>query len=93
MADISGLQVAYSAWKLLQEGETADPRLPGLNLNTRQLFFLSAAQVNVLNDFTHRRSGAMNRTSLRLCLIFSWEILCVLHSSQDEYKNFLIPVP
>jgi hypothetical protein len=93
MADISGLQIAYSAWRLLQEGETADPRLPGLNLNTRQLFFLSAAQVNVHDDFTHRRSDAMHRASPRLCLIFAWEMLCKLHSSQDEYRNFLIPVP
>jgi hypothetical protein len=92
MADISGLQIAYSAWRLLQEGETADPRLPGLNLNTRQLFFLNAAQVNVHDDFTHRRSGAMNRTRPRLCLIFSWEIFCMLRSSQDYYTNFLIPV-
>jgi hypothetical protein len=93
MADISGLQIAYSAWRLLQEGESADPLLPGLNLNTRQLFFLSAAQVNVHDDFTHRRSDAMIRTSPWPCPIFAWKMLCRLHSSQDEYTNFLIPVP
>jgi len=75
MADISGLQIAYSAWNLLQEEDAADPRLPGLNLNTRQLFFLSAAQVNVHDDFAHRRSGALNRTFPRLCLLFAWETL------------------
>jgi hypothetical protein len=93
MADISGLQIAYSAWRLLQEGETADPHLPGIKLNTRQLFFLSAAQVNVHDDFTHRRSGATNRTVPRLCLILTWEMLCMFHSSQDDIKIFLFLPP
>jgi hypothetical protein len=47
MADISGLQIAYKTWSLLQEGDTPDPRLPGINLNPRQLFFLNAAQVKL----------------------------------------------
>jgi predicted metalloendopeptidase len=46
MADISGLQIAYKTWSLLQEENDPDPRLPGINLNARQLFFLNAAQVN-----------------------------------------------
>jgi hypothetical protein len=93
MADISGLQIAYSAWRLLLDGETADPRLPGLNLNTRQLFFLSAAQVILHDDFKRRLYCAVNRKNPRLCLIFAWAMFCMLHSSQDEYTNFLIPVP
>ncbi|XP_069672464.1 endothelin-converting enzyme-like 1 [Periplaneta americana] len=44
MADISGLQIAYKAWRQMQEGDSPDPRLPGINLNPRQLFFLNAAQ-------------------------------------------------
>ncbi|PNF32145.1 hypothetical protein B7P43_G02843 [Cryptotermes secundus] len=44
MADISGLQIAYKTWSLLQEEHEPDPRLPGINLNARQLFFLNAAQ-------------------------------------------------
>ncbi|KDR19260.1 Endothelin-converting enzyme-like 1 [Zootermopsis nevadensis] len=44
MADISGLQIAYKTWKLLQEEDTPDPHLPGINLSPRQLFFLNAAQ-------------------------------------------------
>jgi predicted metalloendopeptidase len=55
MADISGLQIAYRAWSSLQEGDAADLRLPGLNLNTRQLFFLNAAQVNVHDELRNRR--------------------------------------
>jgi hypothetical protein len=45
MADISGLQIAYKTWSLLQDEYEPDPRLPGINLNARQLFFLNAAQV------------------------------------------------
>jgi hypothetical protein len=47
MADISGLQIAYKTWSLLQEEHDPDPRLPGINLNARQLFFLNAAQVKI----------------------------------------------
>jgi hypothetical protein len=47
MADISGLQIAYKTWGLLQEEYDPDPRLPGINLNARQLFFLNAAQVKI----------------------------------------------
>ncbi|PSN56045.1 hypothetical protein C0J52_11802 [Blattella germanica] len=49
MADISGLQIAYKAWRNLQEAEPPDARLPGINLNTRQLFFLNAAQTYCSN--------------------------------------------
>jgi predicted metalloendopeptidase len=58
MADISGLQIAYRTWRLLQEGDAPDPRLPGLNLNTRQLFFLNAAQVNVRDESRNRRPAS-----------------------------------
>lgn len=54
MADISGLQIAYKTWRLLQEGDAPDPRLPGLNLNTRQLFFLNAAQVHMRHKLRKR---------------------------------------
>jgi hypothetical protein len=50
MADISGLQIAYKTWSLLQEEYEPDPRLPGINLNARQLFFLNAAQVNQMRE-------------------------------------------
>ena len=94
MADISGLQIAYSAWRLLQEGEAADPRLPGLNLNTRKLFFLSAAQVIEHDDFTHRLSGAKNRTNPRLCLLLLGKCfaLCIAHRTiiQISYSCLLI---
>lgn len=50
MADISGLQIAYKTWRLLQEGDARDARLPGINLSPRQLFFLNAAQVNVSGE-------------------------------------------
>ncbi|XP_068084571.1 neprilysin-1-like [Anabrus simplex] len=46
MADISALQIAYSAWRTLHEemGTAIDPRLPGIKLDARQLFFVNAAQ-------------------------------------------------
>lgn len=84
MADVSGLQIAYKAWRLLQEEETEDPRLPGLNLNTKQLFFLSAAQVNMHDDFTNRSSYAMNGTSPNLigkcctCYVAHWANIQIL---------------
>lgn len=45
MADISGLQMAFQAWKSVTDGK--EPTLPGVNLNAQQLFFLNAAQVCV----------------------------------------------
>jgi hypothetical protein len=50
MADISGLQIAYKTWSLVQEEDDPDPRLPGINLNARQLFFLNAAQVKLCGE-------------------------------------------
>jgi hypothetical protein len=88
MADISGLQIAYNAWRLLQEGDSADPRLPGLKFNTKQLFFLSAAQVNV-HDVTHRLSGAMNRKCTSICLIIVW-VSNIIRSYTDHMVLFAV---
>nr|CAD7409676.1 unnamed protein product [Timema poppensis] len=46
MADISGLNIAYQTWQTLRESSAnpTDPKLPRVNLNPRQMFFLSAAQ-------------------------------------------------
>jgi predicted metalloendopeptidase len=46
MADISGLHVAFEAWRREQlHGGYSDQTLPDVNLNKDQLFFVSAAQV------------------------------------------------
>ncbi|GLH13888.1 Neprilysin-3 [Gryllus bimaculatus] len=46
MADIAALQVAHSAWRaaLAATPDGPDARLPHINLSTRQLFFVAAAQ-------------------------------------------------
>jgi predicted metalloendopeptidase len=74
MADISGLQIAYKTWSLLQEEHDPDPRLPGINLNARKLFFLNAAQVKM-----HEKIGNLRQEShvmsVHYCVLSVWTML------------------
>ncbi|XP_065339082.1 endothelin-converting enzyme 1-like [Cloeon dipterum] len=50
MADISGLHIAYGAWRREQlHLGYSDPTLPNIDLNKEQLFFVSAAQAYCTN--------------------------------------------
>jgi predicted metalloendopeptidase len=78
MADISGLQIAYKTWSLLQEENDSDPRLPGINLNARQLFFLNSAQVKM-----HKKLGnpchESHVMSLHYCVLSLWTVFDFSH--------------
>ncbi|CAG2064089.1 unnamed protein product, partial [Timema podura] len=64
MADISGLNIAYQTWQTLRESSAnpTDPKLPRVNLNTRQMFFLSAAQ-----------RGYVYKKCTRICVKVEWK--------------------
>lgn len=44
IADIGGVKIAYEAYKRHAEENNEESELPGMNLNNRQLFFVSYAQ-------------------------------------------------
>jgi hypothetical protein len=81
MADISALQIAYQTWRLLQEGDDPDARLPGINLNARQLFFLNAAQVHLsglIQELYHESN--ITNFHFKLLSIFALTVLDSLMS-------------
>lgn len=74
MADISGLQMAYQAWRTVTNSGK-ETTLPGVNLDAQQLFFLNAAQVSP-------KIPAKSTTS-PLLTPFSFQTYCSLLSPAD----------
>lgn len=66
MADISGLQMAFQAWKSVTDGK--EQTLPGVKLNAQQLFFLNAAQVQYISG--NSNNGFLNYSSIVLIKFF-----------------------
>lgn len=74
MADISGLQMAYQAWKSVTNGN--EPTLPGVNLNAQQLFFLNAAQV-------HDHRAEIFKKKIKKLFHFIFQTYCSMLSPAD----------
>ncbi|OXB78129.1 UNVERIFIED_CONTAM: hypothetical protein H355_007271, partial [Colinus virginianus] len=85
IADNGGVRQAYKAYLKWLEQEGKEPKLPGLNLSHKQLFFLNFAQVRTLRN-PQTRLKCKEKTSSTCKAIHHWlQVWC--GSYRPEYAS------